>query len=136
MNIDIQDVYRRIFDISKEYKEVEIIHSDSVGAMRDYLYDMKEVKGDKLKLEYKLVKKESSTFLTVTASKGNVFGAQPYLAFKDNNSIYFHDNFDEGEDRDSWSYTFDEQTLNFEAISNLKVAANDKYGNTEILNVV
>ena len=46
-----------------------------------------------------------------------------------------NDNFDEFKSKKSWSYTFDTQTVHFSELESIKVAANDKYGNTEIIHV-
>ena len=48
---------------------------------------------------------------------------------------YLNDNFDEFKSKKSWSYTFDTQTVHFSELESIKVAANDKYGNTEIIHV-
>ena len=138
MSFDIEDVFPRIFEISKKYSDVKIIHSDAVTAMQDYLYNNNEPNKNKIELDYHLDKQSSNDgliTLTINTKQGSVFGPQPYLAIRDKSGAYFHDNFDEIIPKKSWSYSFDSQTKLFSELETIKVAANDKFGNTQILTI-
>lgn len=69
--------------------------------------------------------------LTVTA-KAKTFGPQPFLAIRDREGSYFHDNLDFGLDGASWHYTFDWQTFPPERVDTIGVAANGAQGQTEV----
>ena len=135
MEIDIDDIYHRIFNIAKDFEDVDILNSDAVEAMQRYLYSESEVQENALRLEYQIIKNEDNIEVVVTATNGMVFGTQPYLAIKTTDGRYFHDNFDELKQDQSWSYIFDRSTLYFSQLSQLKVAANDKYGNMVVLTI-
>lgn len=135
MEIDIEDIYSRIFTIAEKYKSVELHNCDSVEAMQKYLYTTSEIEDNKLILDYELKTSNGLSKLIITAVNGNVFGTQPYLAIKTQCGRYFHDNFDELEYGKTWSYVFDRYTMDIKIVESLKVAANDKYGNTEIIDV-
>jgi len=135
MEVDIDDIYQRIFNIAKDFEDVDMFNCDAVEAMQKYLYGESEAQGNALRLEYQIIKNEDDVQLIVTATNGMVFGTQPYLAMKSSDGRYFHDNFDEHEQDHSWSYIFDRSTLYFSQLSHLKIAANDKYGNMTVLTV-
>ena len=138
MDVDIQDVYPRILQIAKEYKEVEIFNCDAVEAMQRYLFSKEEIVSNRVKLKYsfKKVGDSGAQKLVVEVSNGKVFGSQPYLAIKTKEGRYFHDNFDEDNKESSWSYIFDRITLPIDHISQIKIATNDKYGNTDIIEAI
>lgn len=135
MEVDINDIYHRIFNIAKDFEDVDVLNCDAVEAMQRYLYSESDVQENALRLEYQIIKNEDNTELVVTAANGMVFGSQPYLAIKTTDGRYFHDNFDEFKQNRSWSYVFDRSTLYFSQLSQLKVAANDKYGNMTVLTI-
>ncbi|MGM0520199.1 MAG: hypothetical protein ACQERD_11235 [Campylobacterota bacterium] len=135
MDIDIQDVYTRIFKIAKQFPKVEIYNCDAIEAMQYYLYNEDECFERKIKLGYKIKRENNSTQLIVNVLNGEVFGSQPYLAIKTLCGQFFHDNFDELQKGVSWSYFFDKMTLDIEAVEILKVASNDKYGNCDIIEI-
>ncbi len=75
-------------------------------------------------------------FIKVTAEQGRVFGPQPFLAIKTRGNRFIHDNFDFGVNPGEWYYAFHGDTLPFEDVHTIGVAANDLCGNTcvEIFN--
>lgn len=135
MDVDIQDVYKRIFKIAKKFPDVEIYNCDAIEAMQSYLFEKDEISTNKLELDYELKKDKDSYQLIIKTIKGNIFGTQPYLAVKTSCGQYFHDNFDELEKGKSWSYIFDRLTLSLNSIDMIKVASNDRYGNTDIISI-
>lgn len=135
MDIDIQEVYSRIFNIAKEFSDVEVLNCDAIEAMQRYLYTEEEIADNQLSLGYKIEIHQGVQRLLVVAERGNVFGPQPYLAIKTKDGRYLFDNFDEDVKGESWSYIFDRITLPVDRIDQVKVAANDKYGHTEIIEI-
>ena len=139
MSIDIENIYPKIFEIAKRYSDVSVLHSDAVSAMQSYLYEPDEIKDNRIRLDYTLDNsslENGSVVLRIESKKGEVFGTQPYLAMKDKRGMFFHDNFDEIEPKKIWSYTFDQQTKIISDLDHIKVAANDKYGNTDIIEIL
>jgi hypothetical protein len=64
-------------------------------------------------------------------SDRELFGAQPFLAFKTTDGRYFHDNFSMlsiGE----WLYVFDQYTVPIRAVESIGIAAHDKLGNPTV----
>ena len=78
---------------------------------------------------------ENTSERTVIRVKTQIptFGPQPYLALKTNSGEYFHDNFDIQKPHYEWSYTFDEQTLNINAIESVGIAPNNSVGVTTVM---
>jgi hypothetical protein len=132
MSIDIQDTYEKIFRIAKEFDDINVLNCDAIEAMQKYCYSDEEVIQNKLKFSCKFQTQDNVTKLVVNQENGAVFGTQPYLAIKTKDGRYYHDNFDELEFGKSWAFTLDWQTLFLEQIESLKVASNDKYGNSVV----
>ena len=84
-----------------------------------------------LKLDIKKNKEENTAFLKV-AVEAKIFGPQPFLAIKTVTGQYYWDNFDVEQDN-IWSYTFDQYTVNLNAIDKIGVAANSPQGVTEVI---
>lgn len=135
MSIDIEDTYEKIFRIAKEFDDVKVLNSDAIEAMQKYCYSDDNIVRNKLKFSCEVQAVGNVRKLVVNLENGAVFGTQPYLAIKTKDGRYYHDNFDELEFGKSWVYTFDWGTLLLEQIDSLKVAANDKYGNSVVYSV-
>ena len=131
-NHDFRDMAREIRDfremlraVSGKFPSVQYKFSEAVEAFRAVLgYAGEE------KLEFGCT--IAGNVLTVTREKGEFFGPQPYLAIKTKDGRYFHDNFDFGEFKQTYFYTFDRYTIPLEKVETVAVASNDKYGNTAI----
>ena len=135
MRLDIIDVYSRIWNISKEFPDVKLYNCDAVEAMQRYFYTENEIIWNKLNLSFKWEKGVNYDRLIIETMNGEVFGSQPFLAIKTKDGRYLHDNFDEYNKKNSWSYTFDKLTLKLKQIESIKVASNDKYGNQFVIDV-
>jgi len=135
MSIDIKDTYEKIFRIAKEFDDVNLLNCDAIEAMQKYCYSDDDVVQNKLKLSCQVQTQDDITKLIINQENGAVFGTQPYLAIKTKDGRYYHDNFDELEFGKSWIFTFDWQTQLLEQIESLKVASNDKYGNSVVYTV-
>jgi len=133
MSLDIEDTYKRIKKIHKNYHNVDIVNSDAVEAMREVSYSNEiEIKSNAVKLSSEIKYDDDQVRIVVHCQQGRVFGAQPYLAIKTKDGRYYHDNFNEVKHNKSWEYILDSSSISIEAISNIGVAANDKYGNQSI----
>jgi len=135
MSTEINEVRDMLKTASEKYPEVKFKYSESVEAFRNVIGFEKEVI-EKNILELKVILKGNT--LEVDTLNGEIFGPQPYLAFKTKSGDYFHDNFDFQIPKQSFSYIFDEYTLPLAKIEAIGIASNDKYGHTfiKVLNIV
>lgn len=65
----------------------------------------------------------------VRVVSGEIFGPQPYLAFKSKSGEYFHDNLDVVIPSKEWSYVLDDQTILIDEIKEIGVGTAGKFGN-------
>lgn len=127
MSVEINEFRGMLNIVIQKYPEIRFKFSESVDAFRQVLgYSPYEVEKNSIDLNVTL--KDNN--LLVDILNGEIFGPQPYLAFKTKNGEYFHDNFDFLVPEKSFSYVFDEYTIPLENIESVAVASNDKYGNT------
>ena len=68
--------------------------------------------------------------LTVRERIGRVFGSQPFLAIKTKSGRYLHDNLDLGGRAGSWTYTFDEQTIQLSEVAAVGVGSAGSIGSS------
>lgn len=130
MSIEIEEFREMLMSVVVRYPNVKFKFSEAIDAFRKVLnFSEKNIMEQKLKMSANLEK----NILYVDITKGQIFGPQPYLAIKTKSGEYFHDNFDFGEKRTSFSYIFDNYTLPLDQIACVSIASNDMYGNTEIL---
>lgn len=132
MSIEIDNFRQMLFKVASEFPKVKYKFAESVEAFRQVLsYGKVEVKKNELKFKVDL----KGNVLSIKVLNGEIFGPQPYLAIKTKRGEYFHDNFDFGEFKKEYFYTFDRYTIPIEKVKEIGVAANDKYGNTCIVNL-
>jgi hypothetical protein len=129
MLFEIEKVRNMIKTVSEKYPDVRFEYSDAVSAMRKCL----KLSPQKLDMKAEIVKKENCYKLIVNTENG-IFGQQPYLAIKSKKGNYFWDNFDFTE-KNVWSYTFDNNTLEINHIETIGVAANNEYGDTKVIRI-
>lgn len=130
MSLEIEEFNQMLFNVVKKFPQVKYRFSPSTQAFRSVIGFSEEK-----------VKKESIDFhcffegnvLKVVVNNGEIFGSQPYLAIKTKYGLYFHDNFDFGNFKKEYFYTFDRQTFNLSEIDKVGIASNDKYGNKKIV---
>jgi len=133
MSTEIDEVRDMLKTCSVKLPMVKFKYSESVEAFRKVIgFPEEEIK--KNRLELKVILK--GNILEVDTLTGEIFGPQPYLAFKTKSGDYFHDNFDFHQPKRSFSYVFDEYTLPLDKIEAIGIGSNDKYGHTfvKILN--
>lgn len=127
MSVEIDEFREMLKVVVAKYPQIPFKFSESVDAFRQVLgYSCQEVENNSLKLKIDL----HGDNLRVDTLNGEIFGPQPYLAFKTKSGEYFHDNFDFLVSKKSFSYVFDEYTIPLKNIELIGVASNDKYGNT------
>lgn len=124
---EINRVRELIRIVSERYPDVEFEYQDAITAYRECL----ELKKETIGLNAKIKQEEGVTRLIVTA-KNDIFGPQPYLAIKDKNGNYFWDNFDMLS-HNCWTYVFDHNTIFWRDVDILGVAANNAYGENEVV---
>jgi hypothetical protein len=129
IRIDVDYVRELLANVSRDYPDVPFVFSEATSAMREALKLPSE-----LPCNFK-IKFESTSERTIIRVKTQTptFGSQPYLAIKTNSGEYLHDNFDIQKPHYEWSYTFDEQTLNLNAIESIGIAANNSIGVTTVI---
>lgn len=132
MSDEIDDFYKLFKTVSKSYPKVRYINENSLNAFRKVIgYKDREIIENKL--DFSVILKNN--VLNVKINNGEPFGSQPYLAIKTIGGEYYHDNFDFGEFKKEYFYTFDSHTLDLKEILQISVASNDKYGNLCIKNI-
>jgi len=132
MSIEIDEFRTMLSIVVAQYPKVKFKFSETVDAFRSVIgYDNKEVNENALKLGAKI----EENILTVNVENGEIFGPQPYLAIKTRNGNYFHDNFDFQDYKKSFSYVFDDYTIQLDCVESISIASNDRYGNTEIIKI-
>ena len=129
MRIDVDYVRELLANVCRDYPDVPFVFREAASAMREALKLPNELPCN---FETKF---ENTSERTVIRVKTQIptFGPQPYLALKTNSGEYFHDNFDIQKPHYEWSYTFDEQTLNINAIESVGIAANNSVGVTTVM---
>ena len=133
MAVEIDEFREMLMLVKYKFPQVNFKFAESVDAFRNVIgYSPVEIKSNALELDVFL----ENNHLMVNTVKGEIFGPQPYLAFKTKSGDYFHDNFDFLKPKQSFSYFFDEYTVPLNNIESISVASNDKYGNTFIKNII
>lgn len=125
MCFDVDRMRELIAKASKKYPDVKFVYSNAVDAMRNCCNIKVEDIGMTCVLE-----KEKEIKLVVK-TKNNIFGPQPYLAMKTKDNKYIWDNFD-FQRNNEWSYTFDRDSITFDKIVVIGIAANNNCGKTEV----
>ena len=113
----------------REYPQVEFRYADCLTAMRNCL----NLEKTDIGMSAKIVKSGVHPALRVFVRKP-IFGPQPFLALKFRNGTYHWDNFDFSEEN-TWSYTFDANTIPLEYVEDIGVAANNACGAFEVVKV-
>ncbi len=118
---DVDFVRALLGTVGTHFPAVQVKYAGAAEAAISLL-DLKQ----KPKLELNI--SFESNRLIVEASKGTVFGPQPFLAIKTKDGRYFHDNLDFLVPGKRWSYTFDDQTISLQHVFECGVGAAGAYG--------
>lgn len=128
MKSEINKIRKMIKKVSEEYPDVKYKFCNAIEAMRGVLGIKKLIKPDfKVQLE-----KRNNTSVFKISSKNKIFGPQPFFAIKTKTNQYFWENLD-FQGKNEWSFTFDFNTLEIDAIEKIGFAANTESGVTEIV---
>ena len=129
MSIEIEEFRAMLSNVINKYPQVQFKFSETVEAFQKVIgYLPEEIGNNSIHLKVVLDKNT----LIVETIRGEIFGPQPYLAFKTTTGEYFHDNFDFLIPKKTFSYVFDEYTVPIDNIETIAIASNDKFGNTFI----
>lgn len=110
------------------YQTTRFHYATALEAMRG----AEKIPYSKSDLQAEIKTKSSVAELRVWVNKLS-FGVQPFLAIKTISGQYFWDNFDFGENKIEWTYTFDDKTLNINSVDIIGIAINSAFGVTEIV---
>ena len=132
---DYKDMYyeiNRVRDMigraSQKYRDVCFEYADAVSAMRRCL----NLPYEDLNLNVE-IQKDGNVSRLVVSTETKIFGPQPFLALKTKQGLYLWDNFDFAVPGKEWSYTFDNNTVELEAVEAIGIAANNSYGICQVI---
>lgn len=133
---DMREEVNRAMDliaqVSSEYPEVEYIYSDAISAFRnEEKLITKEVD---FNVSLKIDKAVDACVVRIS-TESEIFGTQPFFAIKTKEGRYLWDNLDYGEKKGTWSYVFDDKTINWSMVDTIGLASNHYDGNTEIVKI-
>lgn len=117
---DIKKFQEMLFETKKNYPNVQIRFCTAEEAAQRML--------GKFGSTVQLLLDLEDNRLSVTCKLGEIFGSQPFLAIKTKDGQYLHDNLDFTSDGRSWTYTFDEQTLELNEVAIIGVSSAGKFG--------
>lgn len=127
MDFEVEKMQMMLKQAASEFPDTPFIYQNAVEGIRRFI----EAEDEEVDINMVLTGMETGQRrLEVTAN--SVFGPQPYLAIKTKMGSYHWDNFDFA-DQNRWTYVFDNNTFPISAIEKIGVAANSKYGNTEVI---
>lgn len=129
ISTEITPFYEMILAAQAKYPEVKFKCSRSIDAFREVLH---LPKNKKINFEVTI----DGNVLRLTFMQGEPFGPQPYLAIRARGGEYFHENFDFGEFKKTYYFTFDENTVPLDEVEKLVIATNDAYGNQCIQRII
>lgn len=128
MEPEIDKVWNMINRVAKKYSEVKFKHVNAIEGYRKVLK-----LGNLTPPDFNLSLEKNTHFAKLTVkAKGEIFGIQPYLAIKTHSQTYHYENFDFQPDN-TWTYTFDYNNIDINAIEKLGIAANTPTGVTEVV---
>jgi hypothetical protein len=132
LGIEVDHLRELILSSAKKYPEVKFRYCESLEAFRYIMSAEEDITGiEPLELEivFHPATEQDVPNLEIVTKRGKVFGPQPFLAIKTKSRRYIHDNLDFSVSGDRWFYAFHGDTLPFEDVAEIGVAANDKLGN-------
>lgn len=131
---EVNYLYNMIKKSSKKFKNVKFKFSEAKDAFVDVVKKIENTRIKPLKFNINFFKETNKDFarIEVKVKQGEVFGPQPFLAFKTKKNKFFNDNFDFSKNKNVWNYAFHSDTIPIKDLSVIGVAANDKLGNVYI----
>ncbi len=130
---DMRDEVNRAMDmiaqVAREYPDVEFVYSDAISAFTN----VENIKRENVEINtIRKIDIENDTCNFTIELDGKYFGTQPFFCFKTNEGRYLWDNLDYGEKKGTWSYAFDDKTINWSNVDTVAFAINHYDGLTEI----
>jgi len=123
---DFEKTYEMLIKASKKFK-TKFKYFDARSAFRSAMRLKK-----RKKLNFKIILKKN--FIEIFSSH-ETFGVQPYLAIKDKEGKFHHENFSIIKPYRKWIYYFDSHSIPLNKIQFFGFASNDDYGNTTIVKI-
>lgn len=130
MEPEVNKIRNLIKKVKAEFSGVKYYFSNAITAFRKELN--LRVTSPNLKTELQVC---NSRRVVLKVSATNCFGPQPFLAIKDKGQGYFYENFDFTLDDNSWTYTFDENTILFDNVEMIGIACNSDAGVAEVIRI-
>lgn len=130
MASEIDKVRGLIANSAARYPGVDFCYTDAIEAARSHL-GLNDV--PPLGMELEVSFRDAESLVLHISSAEPLFGPQPFLAIKDRQGNFWHDNFDFTLNPQHWSYTFDWQTCPPEALSMSGIAGVGAAGQAEII---
>ncbi|MES2787832.1 MAG: hypothetical protein V4684_20355 [Pseudomonadota bacterium] len=117
---DVRRVREMVQAARKRFGDVKIRFGGAVSAARAHLAAVGQLPPHPpLVLDMGF----EDNMLSVRCTAGQLFGPQPFLAYKTRSGTYIHDNFDLQEPERHWTYIFDSQTVSLEEIECVAVGS-------------
>lgn len=129
MRRDVDAVRGMLLRVSADYPEVPFRFSEAIDAAREALQLATEEPCD---LDLSLRSAGDGSHVLEVVSTTPTFGPQPWLALKTTRGEYHYDNFDVQVPFHRWSYVFDSETYQIQALERIGVAANSPSGCTTV----
>ena len=121
---EIESFWPKILKAMKKFPSVNLIHTNEIDAAKNCL----NLRDNQFNLNLNWEDNK-----IIVESNSELFGPQPFLAFKTHSGEYFHDNMANHGDL-KWSYEFDWMTLPKESLKKVAVASADRFGNVSTAN--
>lgn len=119
---ETEELISVIKETAAEFPDVKFKWANAVEGFRATLA-MEEIDLPDFKVEL------NGNVMRLNLISGDIWGVQPFLALRTHSGEYFHDNFII-DDEKTWTYAFDDDSLNINEISDIGFACNDVVGNT------
>lgn len=117
---DIQKMRTMLEQTKTQFPNIKIRYCTAEEAAQRLLGKFKY----SLELDIRLIENR----LVVSLEEGEIFGSQPFLAIRTKAGIYLHDNLDYEKSSNCWYYTFDNQTIVLEEVSEVGVGSAGRFG--------
>jgi hypothetical protein len=132
LGAEVDHLRELILNSAKKYPDVKFRYCEGVEAFRYIMSAEEDISGiEPLELEivFHPATEQDVPNLEIVTKRGKVFGPQPFLAIKTKSRRYIHDNLDFSTVGNRWFYAFHGDTIPFEDVAEVGVAANDRFGN-------
>jgi hypothetical protein len=131
LGTEVDHVRELIVQSASRFPDVPFKYCDANQAFQDVLWPQ-GCDGPALSFDLNFIPPANGDVpsVEIVLTSGKVFGPQPFLALETRGRQFFHDNLDFSTTGDRWYYAFHDETVPFDDIARIGVAANDRYGNT------